>query len=80
MGQRAQGCGPPILTSPAQRAEGVRALCPQGKGLSGPWPGHVGAHTPSVCTLQVFTELKSDNQRLKDENGALIRVISKLSK
>uniref|UniRef100_A0A8C0EDW5 Protein phosphatase 1 regulatory subunit n=1 Tax=Bubo bubo TaxID=30461 RepID=A0A8C0EDW5_BUBBB len=26
------------------------------------------------------TELKSDNQRLKDENGALIRVISKLSK
>ncbi|XP_048467793.1 protein phosphatase 1 regulatory subunit 12B [Rhincodon typus] len=30
--------------------------------------------------LQVLTELKSDNQRLKDENGALIRVISKLSK
>ncbi len=29
---------------------------------------------------QVLTELKSDNQRLKDENGALIRVISKLSK
>ncbi|KAJ8778514.1 hypothetical protein J1605_013483 [Eschrichtius robustus] len=28
----------------------------------------------------VLTELKSDNQRLKDENGALIRVISKLSK
>ncbi|CAG6021719.1 unnamed protein product [Menidia menidia] len=30
--------------------------------------------------LRVLTELKSDNQRLKDENGALIRVISKLSK
>uniref|UniRef100_F7G2U2 Protein phosphatase 1 regulatory subunit n=1 Tax=Callithrix jacchus TaxID=9483 RepID=F7G2U2_CALJA len=29
---------------------------------------------------RVLTELKSDNQRLKDENGALIRVISKLSK
>uniref|UniRef100_A0A8V5H0S9 Protein phosphatase 1 regulatory subunit n=1 Tax=Melopsittacus undulatus TaxID=13146 RepID=A0A8V5H0S9_MELUD len=28
----------------------------------------------------ILTELKSDNQRLKDENGALIRVISKLSK
>ncbi|KAG7246255.1 hypothetical protein CRUP_017374, partial [Coryphaenoides rupestris] len=25
-------------------------------------------------------DLKADNQRLKDENGALIRVISKLSK
>ncbi|XP_031424096.1 protein phosphatase 1 regulatory subunit 12B-like isoform X2 [Clupea harengus] len=30
--------------------------------------------------LKVKTELKSENQRLKDENGALIRVISKLSK
>ncbi|KAM4797456.1 protein phosphatase 1 regulatory subunit 12B-like [Rhinophrynus dorsalis] len=30
--------------------------------------------------LKVLTDLKSDNQRLKDENGALIRVISKLSK
>ncbi|XP_062402373.1 protein phosphatase 1 regulatory subunit 12B-like isoform X1 [Sardina pilchardus] len=30
--------------------------------------------------LKVRTELKSENQRLKDENGALIRVISKLSK
>ncbi|KAG2468249.1 MYPT1 phosphatase, partial [Polypterus senegalus] len=29
---------------------------------------------------QVLSDLKSDNQRLKDENGALIRVISKLSK
>lgn len=27
-----------------------------------------------------FGDLKADNQRLKDENGALIRVISKLSK
>lgn len=36
-----------------------------------------------LCFLplsQILTELKSDNQRLKDENGALIRVISKLSK
>ncbi|XP_068599668.1 protein phosphatase 1 regulatory subunit 12B-like [Brachionichthys hirsutus] len=30
--------------------------------------------------LKILAELKSDNQRLKDENGALIRVISKLSK
>ncbi|XP_052382485.1 protein phosphatase 1 regulatory subunit 12B-like isoform X2 [Oncorhynchus keta] len=29
---------------------------------------------------RVQTELKNENQRLKDENGALIRVISKLSK
>lgn len=34
----------------------------------------------SAFSLQVLTDLKSDNQRLKDENGALIRVISKLSK
>ncbi|XP_060770455.1 protein phosphatase 1 regulatory subunit 12A isoform X2 [Neoarius graeffei] len=30
--------------------------------------------------LKVLGDLKVDNQRLKDENGALIRVISKLSK
>ncbi|XP_056454449.1 protein phosphatase 1 regulatory subunit 12A isoform X5 [Gadus chalcogrammus] len=30
--------------------------------------------------LKVLGDLKADNQRLKDENGALIRVISKLSK
>uniref|UniRef100_A0A8C0HGX2 Protein phosphatase 1 regulatory subunit n=1 Tax=Chelonoidis abingdonii TaxID=106734 RepID=A0A8C0HGX2_CHEAB len=36
--------------------------------------------SPSFVFVQVLTELKSDNQRLKDENGALIRVISKLSK
>lgn len=30
--------------------------------------------------LQVKEELKMENQRLKDENGALIRVITKLSK
>uniref|UniRef100_A0A8C8CJ84 Protein phosphatase 1 regulatory subunit n=1 Tax=Oncorhynchus tshawytscha TaxID=74940 RepID=A0A8C8CJ84_ONCTS len=30
--------------------------------------------------LKTLPDLKSDNQRLKDENGALIRVISKLSK
>ncbi|XP_070686395.1 protein phosphatase 1 regulatory subunit 12A isoform X3 [Pempheris klunzingeri] len=29
---------------------------------------------------KVLVDLKADNQRLKDENGALIRVISKLSK
>lgn len=50
-----------------------------------PWAGRrpLGrAHRVSraVPSPQVLTELKSDNQRLKDENGALIRVISKLSK
>ncbi|XP_041033592.1 protein phosphatase 1 regulatory subunit 12C-like [Carcharodon carcharias] len=30
--------------------------------------------------LKILTDLKTDNQRLKDENAALIRVISKLSK
>ncbi|XP_068098971.1 protein phosphatase 1 regulatory subunit 12C-like isoform X2 [Hyperolius riggenbachi] len=30
--------------------------------------------------LKVHSDLKADNQRLKDENAALIRVISKLSK
>ena len=30
--------------------------------------------------VKMMDILKSDNQRLKDENGALIRVISKLSK
>ncbi|TMS05958.1 Protein phosphatase 1 regulatory subunit 12A [Larimichthys crocea] len=30
--------------------------------------------------LKVLVDLRADNQRLKDENGALIRVISKLSK
>jgi len=30
--------------------------------------------------LRTLDQLRSDNQRLKDENGALIRVISKLSK
>lgn len=29
---------------------------------------------------QIKAELKMENQRLKDENGALIRVITKLSK
>lgn len=33
-----------------------------------------------VLSPQVKSELKMENQRLKDENGALIRVISKLSK
>lgn len=40
----------------------------------------LGSDTPFSLSPQVLTELKSDNQRLKDENGALIRVISKLSK
>ena len=30
--------------------------------------------------VKAIETLKTDNQRLKDENGALIRVISKLSK
>lgn len=30
--------------------------------------------------LKIKAELKMENQRLKDENGALIRVITKLSK
>lgn len=30
--------------------------------------------------LKQLSDLKADNQRLKDENGALIRVISKLSR
>ncbi|XP_051899074.1 protein phosphatase 1 regulatory subunit 12C-like [Pristis pectinata] len=30
--------------------------------------------------LKILTDLKADNQRLKDENAALIRVISRLSK
>ncbi|CAL8337452.1 unnamed protein product [Merluccius merluccius] len=33
-----------------------------------------------VISQQAKTELTTENQRLKDENGALIRVISKLSK
>lgn len=33
-----------------------------------------------VIPFQMLPDLKADNQRLKDENGALIRVISKLSK
>lgn len=31
-------------------------------------------------SFQTVKQLKADNQRLKDENGALVRVISKLSK
>lgn len=34
----------------------------------------------SFCIPQQLSDLKADNQRLKDENGALIRVISKLSR
>ncbi|XP_047016202.1 uncharacterized protein LOC108276302 isoform X5 [Ictalurus punctatus] len=44
-----------------------------------PIPGSIG-HKSGYTLDRVLTELKSDNQRLKDENGALIRVISKLSK
>ena len=33
-----------------------------------------------VLSPQAKEELKMENQRLKDENGALIRVITKLSK
>ena len=35
---------------------------------------------PLPVSLQALKNLESDNQRLKEENGALIRVISKLSK
>jgi len=37
---------------------------------------------PSIISpsFQQLEHLKNDNQRLRDENGALIRVISKLSK
>ena len=31
-------------------------------------------------SLQVMENLKTENMKLKEENGALIRVISKLSK
>lgn len=44
-------------------------------------PFYVCAHFSClVLFLQVKAELKTENQRLKDENGALIRVITKLSK
>lgn len=33
-----------------------------------------------ISILQLQEPLKAENQRLKEENGALIRVISKLSK
>lgn len=36
--------------------------------------------TPDVFFCQAKEDLKMENQRLKDENGALIRVITKLSK
>ena len=35
---------------------------------------------PPTTPPQALQDLKADNQRLKDENAALIRVISKLSK
>ena len=41
-------------------------------------------HSPPMCMtfdpIQSIQELKVENQRLKDENGALIRVIGKLSR
>ncbi|TNN56263.1 Protein phosphatase 1 regulatory subunit 12A [Liparis tanakae] len=43
--------------------------------------GQISGHSPSTEHIwQMLPDLKADNQRLKDENGALIRVISKLSK
>lgn len=33
-----------------------------------------------IFLSQVLGDLRADNQRLKDENAALIRVISKLSR
>lgn len=41
----------------------------------------LGTYTFNITAcLQHLEALKTENQRLKDENGALIRVISKLSK
>jgi hypothetical protein len=42
---------------------------PQRPAEKAPWP-----------TAKTLEQLRADNQRLRDENGALIRVISKLSK
>ncbi|XP_018611502.1 protein phosphatase 1 regulatory subunit 12A isoform X1 [Scleropages formosus] len=39
-----------------------------------------GSLNGSCGSAMMLPDLKADNQRLKDENGALIRVISKLSK
>lgn len=39
-----------------------------------------GGRTAHKHTQQQLDVLKTENQRLRDENGALIRVISKLSK
>lgn len=41
------------------------------------WPGATQLTHPIP---QALSDLRADNQRLKDENAALIRVISKLSK
>lgn len=46
-------------------------------------PGHQGVpppHSDPPNPPQALSDLRADNQRLKDENAALIRVISKLSK
>lgn len=82
---RSEGTGlwaPKRITGPA--SGGLR---PRGRVVTAP-PLAPGPARPRprpltrlpCAALQVLTELKSDNQRLKDENGALIRVISKLSK
>lgn len=39
-----------------------------------------GTAPAELPVLQALSDLRADNQRLKDENAALIRVISKLSK
>lgn len=47
------------------------------------WTGAMCARSSTSLFLsvpQVLVDLRADNQRLKDENAALIRVISKLSK
>ena len=47
----------------------------------GPWVQPVQGHPADPSsTSQALSDLRADNQRLKDENAALIRVISKLSK
>ncbi|KAG9335779.1 hypothetical protein JZ751_003691 [Albula glossodonta] len=65
---------PPALTGVGKQIQAAIMLLSE---TGFPEKGLVALPAAMLCVL---TELKSDNQRLKDENGALIRVISKLSK
>ena len=59
-------------------------MCMQGIFSNGNFSVDIGCRPElKLCWLglvQKLEVLKADNQRLKEENGALIRVISKLSK